>query len=414
MTMTMIGRLRKSFCVFALIAGVAQAQIQHVVVIIKENHSFDNYFGLFPGANGATTGKSKTDKNIPLTPMSDKPVNCTHTWAAAHKDMDGGKMDGFYDECAADAYVQAQPSLIPNYWAYAKAYGLADNFFGQIAGPSFPSHMYIFSENSGNAVDIPNTSGAVGWGCDAAAKGATVKSIEPSTGAVYYQPPCFTMTTMADTIDAAKVTWRIYSAQPAQGGYVFNFGSYYNNFWSGTQRANDVPNAQFCGDVTSGKLPQVSWITPPVGASDHPPFSITTGENWTVSQVNCLMNSPYWSSTLMLIVWDDWGGFYDHVAPADAGFFGYGMRVPLLVISPYAKPGYVGHTLYSFDSINKEIETIFKVPCLLTDCNASVNDLSDMVTSTPSVPALVLTPRPSVKQKGPLVLDGVTQKDDDD
>lgn len=84
MTMTMIGRLRKSFCVFALIAGVAQAQIQHVVVIIKENHSFDNYFGLFPGANGATTGKSKTDKNIPLTPMSDKPVNCTHTWAAAH------------------------------------------------------------------------------------------------------------------------------------------------------------------------------------------------------------------------------------------------------------------------------------------------------------------------------------------
>jgi hypothetical protein len=116
----------------------------------------------------------------------------------------------------------------------------------------------------------------------------------------------------------------------------------------------------------------------------------------------------------MLIVWDDWGGFYDHVAPADAGFFGYGMRVPLLVISPYAKPGYIGHTLYSFDSINKEIETIFKVPCLLTDCNASVNDLSDMLTATPSVPALVLTPRPSVKQKGPLVLDGVIQKDDDD
>src|SRR5208283_533625 len=381
---------------------------------IKENHSFDNYFGEFPGANGATTGNSKTQKGMPLTPMSDAPVNCTHTWASAHRDIDGGKMDGFYDECGANAYVQAEPSLIPNYWAYAKTYGLADNLFGQMAGPSFPSHMYVFSENSGNAVDIPNVSGVLGWGCDAAAQGAVVKSINPATGAVYYQAPCFTMTTMGDVIDAAGVTWRIYSPQPGHGGYVFNFGSYYNNLWSGSQRANDVSGKQFCSDLTQGQLPQVSWITPPIGGSDHPPFSITDGENWTVQQVNCIMNSPYWSSTLILVVWDDWGGFYDHVAPSDAGFFGYGIRVPLLVISPYAKPGYIGHKLYSFDSINKEIETVFHVPCLLTDCSASVNDLSDMLTSTPSAPALVLVPRPSVKRKGPLVLDGIVQKDDDD
>jgi phospholipase C len=406
-----------------MIASVAislavEAQIQHVVVIVKENHSFDNYFGQFPGANGATTGNSKTQSDIPLAAMTDTPVNCAHTWDIARDDIDDGKMDGFYDVCGNDAYVQAAPSLIPSYWAYARTYGLADNFFAQLNGPTFPNRMYGFSESSGNAIAVPFVPYTevllLGHGCDAAAHGATVKSINPATRKVYYQPTCFTMTTMGDRLDAAGVTWRIYSPQPGKDGYVWNFGSYYENLWSGKQRNNDVANSQFCSDAASGQLPNVSWITPPSKFSEHPNSSIANGERWTVEQINCIMSSPYWSSSLILLTWDDWGGFYDHVAPPDVDFFGYGIRVPLLVISPFAKPGYVGHQLYSFDSMNKEIETIFKLPCLLTDCSASVKDLSDMLTTTPVGPVLMQTPRPYVKQKEPVVIDGAVARDDDD
>lgn len=405
---------------FTTMSLAVEAQIQHIVVIMKENHSFDNYFGQFPGANGATKGDTKTQSGISLTPMSNTPKNCTHSWMNAHQDIDNGKMDGFYQVCrnTYNAYVQAQPSLIPNYWAYAQTYALADNFFAQLAGPTFPNRMYEFSESSGNSIGIAiNVSNVrlYGRGCDAAARGATVLSINPTTGKTYFQPPCFTMATMGDLLDAAGITWRIYAPQPGdkKGGYEWNFGSYYDNLWYGTQRNNDVPVSQFCSDAANGQLPQVSWITPPGYYSEHPTASISNGEGWTVQQVNCIMRSPYWSSSLILVTWDDWGGFYDHVVPPTADFFGYGLRVPLLVISPYAKPGYIGHQLYSFDSMNKEVETVFQLPCLLTDCNASVNDLSDMLTTVPSAPMKMLMPRPYVKQKG-LVIDGVAEKDDDD
>lgn len=398
--------------------SLAEAQIQHVVIIIKENHSFDNYFGRFPGANGATTGKTKTQSGLPLTPMSNTPKNCVHSWNNARKDIDNGLMDGFYEECGNtyNAYVQAQPSLIPNYWTYAQTYALADNFFAQLAGPTFPNRMYVFSENSANAIGDPTVANTklYGHGCDAAALGATVVSINPATGKEYNQPTCFDMTTMGDVLDGAGITWRIYSPQPGNLGYQWNFGSYYSNLWYGTQRDNDVTDTQFCSDVAAGRLPQVSWISPPSKYSEHPNDSISNGEGWTVDQVNCVMSSPYWSTTLILLTWDDWGGFYDHVAPPDVNYFGYGLRVPLIAISPYAKPGYIGSSLYSFDSMNKEIETIFRLPCLLTDCNTSVNDLSDLLTASPTAPLKMLTPRPYVRPNEPVVIDGVAADDDDD
>ena len=411
----------KTIRVAVMIASVTmslpvQAQIKHIVVIMKENHSFDNYFGQFPGANGTTTGRTKTQSGFPLTPMSDTPMNCAHTWENARHDIDNGKMDGFYDLCGSDAYVQAQPSLIPSYWAYAQTYALADNFFAQLTGPTFPNRMYGFSESSGDSVSTPVGVPDVtlyGHGCDAAALGAVVNSINPKTARRYYQPTCFNMPTMGDLLDAAGLTWRIYSPQPGKDGYQWNFGSYYQNLWYGTQRNNDVANSQFCSDAADGQLPNVSWITPPSKFSEHPNSSISNGERWTVEQVNCIMSNPYWSSSLILVTWDDWGGFYDHAAPPEVDFFGYGIRVPLIVISPYSKPGHIGHQLYSFDSLNKEIEAVFQLPCLLTDCSPSVNDLSDMLTTTPSASPLVRTPRPYVKEKDPVVIDGIAAKDDD-
>src|SRR3974390_423236 len=156
-------------------------KIGHVVVIFKENHSFDNYFGQFPGANGAQTGRTSAGGTVITPPMPDNPNDCSHSWQSAAKDINGGLMNGFDKTCSnLQAYVQASPSLIPNYWAYAQTYALADNMFAQLKGPSFPTHAYLFSESSNHAValpsDIPNLL-QDGWGCDAAAVGATVLSI---------------------------------------------------------------------------------------------------------------------------------------------------------------------------------------------------------------------------------------------
>ena len=396
----------------------SQAQIGHVVVIFKENHSFDNYFGQFPGANGATFGKTSTGTTVPLAAMSDNPFNCGHGWSDGKTDIHGGLMNGFDLTCSnLQAYIQASPSLIPNYWTYAATYALADNMFAQHKGPSFPTHAYLFSESSNYAVNNPrNDPNAVqyGWGCDAAAVGASVQSINPVTSQQYYQAPCFSLITMGDVLDAASISWRIYSPQPGQSGYDWNFGSYYSNLWYGVDRVKDVPVSNFCSDAANGNLPEVAWLTPPGALSEHPTSSITNGESWTVQQINCVMNSSYWPSTLILVTWDDWGGFYDHVPPPNTDFFGYGMRVPLLAISPFAKSGYIGHQLYSFDSINKTIEKLFHVPCLLTDCNTTVNDLTDLLTATPTAPTVILTPQPFVHQTQAPVIDGQQDQGDDD
>jgi phospholipase C len=402
------------FTLLILTTTLLDAQIQHIVVIVKENHSFDNYFGRFPGANGSNKGRTPTG-TVTLAHMSDTPYNCGHSWGWGHAEVDGGKMDGFTLCYRMKAYVQAWHSDIPNYWAYAQTYGLADNMFAQLNGPSMPNHSYIFAESGNDAVDNPRnviSQQKYGWGCDAARVGATVHSIDPTTGTSFYQPPCFTIKTMAQVLDSAGVSWKVYAPQPGTSGYVWNFVSYFHNLWTGTERVKSVPNSQFALDIANRHLPNVSWIIPPIGVSEHPPESIRNGESWTVQTVNYVMNSPYWSSTLIVITWDDWGGFSDHVPPPTAGFFGFGIRVPLLVISPYAKRGHVGHHLYSFDSINKTIENVFNTPCLVADCNVAVNDLSDMLTITPAAPAMVLVPRPFVPDPESVTIDNDGENED--
>jgi phospholipase C len=397
------------------------AQIQHIIVIVKENHSFDNFFGQFPGANGATSGQTSTGQTVPLVQASDTPYNCGHSWAVAHKDVNGGMMNGFDLTCVNQgAYVQYSPSQIPAYWQLAHTYALAEDMFATLEGPSFPNHSYMFAGNSNNAVDNPTnitSQQLYGWGCDAAAVGTVVHSINPSTNTDYYQPTCFTMTTMAEILDRARVNWRVYSPQPGTSGYVWNFVSYFSQLWHGQDRQDSVPNTQFLSDIANCQLPQVSWIIPPLGVSEHPPESVANGMNWTVQQINAVMNSTcgYWQHSVIVLTWDDWGGFYDHVPPPVETFFGFGIRVPLLMISPYSKAGYISHTLYSFDSINAFIEHTFHSGCLVADCFSTTNDLTDMLNlgQTP-LSTIQLEALPAVRMKYPVKVDEQTSNGDDD
>ena len=405
------------------VASPPRAQIQHIIVIVAENHSFDNYFGQFPGANGATSGETSTGQTVPLVEASDTPYNCAHGWAAAHNEINGGLMNGFDLVCPnLGAYVQYSASQIPSYWQLAQTYALADNMFAEVAAPSFPAHSYIFSGSSNNAINNPSkepNEQQYGWGCDAAALGAIVESINPNTNSHYNQPTCFTLKTMGDILDEAGISWRDYSPQPGTDGYIWNFISYFDQLWNGADRHDSVANSQFQTDIANCQLPQVAWITPPNGVSEHPPNSVTRGMNWTAQQISAVMNSTcgYWQNAAIILTWDDWGGFYDHVPPPQWDFFGYGIRVPLLMISPYSKPGYISHTLYSFDSINAFIEHTFQTGCLISDCLTMTNDLSDMLNlSQTPLSRIQLKTLPAARMKYPYTVDEqiITHDDDDD
>jgi phospholipase C len=162
-----------------------------------------------------------------------------------------------------------------------------------------------------------------------------------------------------------------------------------------------VPYSQFSTDATNGNLPAVSWLVPYTGVSEHPPASTCGGENWTVDQLNAIMQGPDWSTTAVFITWDDFGGFYDPVAPQNPDYYGYGPRVPMLIISPYSNPGAVVHTPYEFSSVLKFVETRYNLSSLmLRDADAA--DMTDAFnfTQTP-LPALILTDRTC--PKGPIL-----------
>jgi len=358
-------------------AHAATTPIQHIVFIIKENHSFDNYFGLFPGVNGTTTGRVKVNgvvKTIALGPFQDKPPDYWHQWGDAKADYDHGALDAFNrGPCSTSpfpCYQEARQSNLPNYWAYAHHYVLDDNAFTDLRGPSFPNHMFTVAAGSGDTDDTSvinnpvNTGGH--WGCNAPT-GATVQLFN---GQKVF--PCFSFATLIDDMNTAGVSWKYYSPQVGEGGYQWNV---LNAFKQDRASSNDVHWQQFVTDAHNGNLPAVSWVIPLWAVSEHPGDngvlnSMCKGENWTVQQINAVMQSPAWSSTMIVLAWDDWGGFYDHVAPSNVDILGYGFRVPFLVISPYAyvagNPSnvHVDHTLVDFSSVIRFAETDFTLPSL--------------------------------------------------
>jgi phospholipase C len=369
--------------------------ITHWVFLIKENRPFDHYFGTFPGVNGATTGTISTGQVITLGHAPDTmPEDLTHTWASAQTAMDYGRMDKFdvgcvdNDVCMSQLYQQD----IPNYWTYASTFTLADAAFSSLHGVSFPNHLYTIGAQSDGVIDNPPMKES-SWGCDSPV-GTTVPQLN-SQGYESYVYPCFDFTTLADSMQNADLTWRYYAPSEGERGYEWSALDAINHIRNGPLwTTNVLPTTQFITDAQKGNLPALSWVTPPGYQSEHPEGTSTcAGENWSVSMINAVMQGPDWGSTAIVLTWDDYGGFYDHVAPPQVDFYGLGPRVPWIIISPYARPGYISNTTYEFSSFLKTVEERYSLPPL-TDRDANANDILDSFDFTQNpLPPLVLTQR---------------------
>jgi phospholipase C/archaellum component FlaF (FlaF/FlaG flagellin family) len=374
------------------------SQIQHFVFIVKENRTFDSYFGTFPGADGATTATLSTGQVIPLGHAPDVlPRDFGHNGSGVFTAMDWGRMDEFDISLGCSVYgdnlclTQLQQEDIPNYFSYAGNFVLADHMFSSWAGASFPNHLYTVGAQSGGATGNPKNS-RYDWGCDSFA-GANVQVMD-SNGDLSNQFPCFDFQTLGDTLAAAGISWTYYAPSQGQSGYEWSSFDAINHIRYGPLWTNVVPDTQFVTDAEAGSLPAVSWLVTGDSNSEHPPHSSCAGENWTVTQLNALMSGPDWNSTAVFVTWDDFGGLYDHLAPPSSpDEFNLGPRVPLLIISPFAIAGYISHTKYELSSFLRIVEERFGLPAL-TGRDSSASDMLDSFNFNQSpLPPLTLQTR---------------------
>ncbi|MBV8117769.1 MAG: hypothetical protein JOY69_05065 [Candidatus Eremiobacteraeota bacterium] len=359
--------------------------IKHVVIMIQENRSFDNFFAHFPGADGTRYGtmydaRTKSDRVVRLHKASLNSFDICHTWQGFQTEYDGGKMDGFskagiYAWCAGPpqkqyAYQYVDPAEIAPYWTMAKQYVLADHMFETQSSGSFIGHQDLIA--GGTAIDgtesLVNYPTNQPWGCDAPAGTKTSLLTAQHEFLRDKGPfPCLRYRTLADSLDRRMVPWKYYTPLIARPNGKPEMGSLWNAFDAiaavryGPNWKNNVvsPETRIFEDIRNGQLPAVAWLIPAEANSDHPKgeYGQYTGPSWVASVVNAIgTRAELWNSTAIIVVWDDWGGFYDHVPPPQLDYQGLGFRVPMLVISPYAKKSYVSHTQYEFGSILKFVE----------------------------------------------------------
>jgi phospholipase C len=269
-------------------------------------------------------------------------------------------------------YTQYTENDIPNYFEYAHHFVLGDHFFSSLKGPSFPNHLYTVGAQSGGAINNPNTPR---WGCDAnPASRVQTMDDDGDLGSVY---PCFDFDTLVDRLEQKGLSWKYYAPGQDQSGYIWSALNAIRHIrLSDLWTKNVVPTEQFIQDAQNGTLPAVSWIVTSGALSEHPPASVCLGENTTVQQINALMQGPEWDSSAVFLTWDDFGGFYDHVPPPVVDNFGFGPRVPFLLISPFSRRGYITHTTLEFSSMLKFVEERFDLDPL-TDRDKHANDLID-------------------------------------
>src|SRR5262249_48337118 len=289
-----------------------RANIDHIVFIIKENRSFDNLFGTFPGADGATSGVISTGEPMPLQHTPDRTSrDLGHEWRDTHLAIDDGKMDQFDLVTGGNvngdflSMSQVLDYDIPNYWRYAESFVLADRMFSALAGPSFPNHLYTVAAQSGGVISNPNS---LSWGCDAAPN--VTAMVMDISGNTTQQFPCFEMPTVADELETAGVPWRFYAPQKGQPGYIWSTLNAIGHIRLGPLWTTRVMNDdQFLADATS-TLPSVSWLVPDFAVSDHPTHplpggpstvSMCEGENWTVQHINAIMQGPNWPTTVIIL-----------------------------------------------------------------------------------------------------------------
>jgi phospholipase C len=385
--------------------------IEHIIVIVQENRSFNNLFAQFPGATDTITGKEKIGKgkkakvqSIALTqvPLEDK-QNLNHLYKSYKIAYDDGKMDAFNQIIfqangqmeGKKPYQYVQQSDIKPYWDMASQYALANNMFQTQGSGSFTAHQDLIRggteiDTQGDSlIDDPDNSKA--WGCDSPY--GTVTSLingmkfthngGPFPCTKNFQGSGASYMTLRDLLDAKSVSWKYYVPQLAdyQPGAIWNAFDVISPVRYGPEWGTNVdwPEKNVLTDIPNGNLPAVSWVIPDESNSDHPGYASDTGPSWVASVVNAVGESSYWDSTAIVVLWDDWGGFYDPVAPPKHDKQGGpGFRVPAIVISPYAIPGDISQTVYGFGSVVRFIEDTFDLGRLGTT-DATSKSISDML-----------------------------------
>jgi phospholipase C len=377
--------------------ALARTKIKHIVIIMQENRSFDHYFGTYPGADGIPmqNGVPTVCANDPVTGQCIKPFHDPsdinyggpHGLAAATQDINSGKMDGFVQSlmdgrtgycsdpntpgCTSsaqgpDVMGWHDAREIPNYWAYAQNFVLHDRMFEPSASWSLPAHLFMVSGWSATCSNPDDPMSCVD-NIDNPAPGLANSSNKED----------YAWTDLTYLMHKYNVSWGYYLTEgiepdcgndqmfcdqqpmkldvPGVMNPLPNFTTVHDN----GQLDHIRPTKTFLADLKNNTLPSVSWVIPEYGVSDHPATSIHAGQAYVTGLINAIMQSPVWDDTVIILAWDDWGGFYDHVLPPKVDVNGYGLRVPALLISPYAKKGLIDHQTLSFDAYLKFIEDIF-------------------------------------------------------
>jgi phospholipase C len=374
----------------ARLPDLAQAPIpiQHVIVVVKENHTFDNYFGSFPGAEGTTMCHLKDGTSFACPHAPDRtPRDLDHDHGPALTDWDQGKMDGWEDVAGSDvngdhlAWAQYQEADIPNYWQYARHFALADHFFADELGPSFPGHMFTVAAQAGWSIENPPTPNifAPYWGCDEGMSD-TVKVLDNSSCTIKTVFPCFKIPAIPDILPMGT-DWKFYGTSFYVLTEIWSMFDAVDSIRNGPSWSKVVNYSQFADDIKNHTLPAVSWLVDQDLNDEHPQVGgVCAGENWTVGQINLIMQSDYWNSTAILFTMDDFGGWVDHVPPprqygCDATQpYGLGFRLPLIIISPYAKPGFIFKENSEHASIAAFIERVFGAKQHLSDIDPAAQD----------------------------------------
>jgi phospholipase C len=388
-------------------------KINHVIWIIQENRTLDNYFGTYPGADGIPPGTclpvlpGSSDCIKPFhMPKGQPAYDLAHDWDTIHAAYDHGKMDGFvWAEGTSLTMGYLEEQDIPNYWSYARHFTLCDRFFSSQMGYSLPNHVYTVAGQSGGLiVNVPN-----------------VKELED----VMDDPEGFSFAAIVQLMSKTNVPWKYYvESQPVPKGVPMHLSETgarlafpdpkQFNLWNplpGFKKIRDDPAEmahlvdlkEYFDDLQNGTLPAVSWIIPDYQDSEHP-IALPADGMWYVTKlVNALMQSRYWGDSVIFLTWDDYGGFYDHVPPPEIDAYGLGPRVPMLVISPYARPNYVAHYVYEFCSVLKFIEERWGLHHL-TARDHWANDMRECFDfAQPPNPPLTIAISPNLPRSQPIL-----------
>jgi phospholipase C len=361
--------------------GAFGGKIKHVVIVVQENRSFNNLFYGFPHARWAKYGYDSYGNKIQLLPIGlETTWDIDHSSGAFFAACNGTgsipgtncRMNGFNNEyvgCGSNCPIKhPQYAYVPHletkpYFEMGRQYVLADEMYASnFDASSFISHQYIISGQAESAVNYPF--GA--WGCPGGPSDMITK-VGPQRQIPYgYEVVCWDPNTLGDELDKASLSWAYYgeSYYGSPGGWVAYQAI--KHIYKGPDWSKDIlsPPSQFLTDVQNGKLRAVSWVTPTCANSDHAGCGSNSGPSWVTSLVNAVGESKYWDSTAMFIFWDDYGGWYDPKPPAYVDYDGLGLRLPLLVISAYAKQDHVSHVHYEHGSILKFVEDAFGLPRL--------------------------------------------------